>query len=194
MRRAALMPKIHRKLFSKFGGAAGVDDAEIKHYLVDDRALAGEAAFNATSARKLIKEYRATIKAAELSEIKQCSLPPAVFESDNDLSFFDFAAPRKTRPPRGSAPPGVIQTEDECIMEAASSRDLADFKMGPPREFRSVPRGIKNEHDERVLEEGVLSKTSKYRILVSGEIGQKEIELLIRRLEISKESLGRDKK
>ena len=43
---------------------------------------------------------------------------------------------------------------------------------------------------ERVLEEGVLSKTSKYRILVSGEIGQKEIEILIRRLEISKESLA----
>ena len=168
------MPKIHRELFSKFGGAAGVDDAEIKLYLVNDRALAGEAAFNATSARKLIKEYRATIKAAELSEIGECSLPPAVFEPDNDLSFFDFAA---------------------SVMEAVSTPNfVASHKKSSPRATKSASRGIKNEHDERVLEEGVLSKTSKYRILVSGEIGQKEIELLIRRLEISKESLaGKDK-
>ena len=47
IRKAAVMPKIHRELFLKFGGAGKVDDAAIEHYLVVDRALADDAAFSA---------------------------------------------------------------------------------------------------------------------------------------------------
>ena len=215
MRKAALMPKMHRELFSKFGGARSEDDAAIQHYLVVDRELAHKAAFSAHSARNLIKEYRATMDTAKLSQIAPCSLPSTVFQ-ENDTSFFDFAEPSSARPPHGSAAPQEIEevgvspdmgayheeAPPRAFIEPApktgsprkSTRGAA--KMESLREFAgSAPSRITKENHERVWDQGVLSPTAEYRLLVSGEIGQKEIEVLIRRLEISKETLaGKDEK
>lgn len=47
------------------------------------------------------------------------------------------------------------------------------------------------EH-ERVLSDGLLSKAATYRLIVSGPIGLKEIERLIKKLEIDKEILADD--
>lgn len=44
--------------------------------------------------------------------------------------------------------------------------------------------------DERLLASGPLSKETRYRLFVSGPIGVREIETLIRKLEIDKELLA----
>ena len=43
---------------------------------------------------------------------------------------------------------------------------------------------------ERVFQDGILSKTASYRVIVSGKIGPKEIERLIAKLQLDKEILG----
>lgn len=43
---------------------------------------------------------------------------------------------------------------------------------------------------ERVLSDGILSKTATYRVIVGGNIGVKEIERLIAKLEMDKEILA----
>jgi hypothetical protein len=46
---------------------------------------------------------------------------------------------------------------------------------------------------ERVLQDGYLSKGTTYRIIVSGRVGPAEIDRLIRKLELDKEFLADDK-
>lgn len=41
----------------------------------------------------------------------------------------------------------------------------------------------------RVLQNGILSKNATYRIIVNGNIGPKEIERMIKKLEVDKEIL-----
>lgn len=43
---------------------------------------------------------------------------------------------------------------------------------------------------ERVLQDGILSQNATYRIIVSGKIGPKEIDRLIKKLEVDKEILA----
>jgi hypothetical protein len=45
---------------------------------------------------------------------------------------------------------------------------------------------------ERVLAEGLLSKSASFRVLVQGAIGDREIERLIAKLELDKEILADD--
>ena len=44
--------------------------------------------------------------------------------------------------------------------------------------------------EERELTTGLLSKDSSFRLIVSGQIGVKEIEMLIKKLELDKEILA----
>ncbi len=59
-----------------------------------------------------------------------------------------------------------------------------------------VPPASKNlERDkpmsgERVLSDGLLSKTATYRVIVSGEIGPKEIDRLIAKLQLDRDILA----
>lgn len=50
----------------------------------------------------------------------------------------------------------------------------------------SVAMGV----HERVLQSGMLSKTASYRVIVSGHVGETEIERLLRKLEMDKEILA----
>jgi len=45
-------------------------------------------------------------------------------------------------------------------------------------------------HGERELTTGLLSKDASFRLIVSGKVGEKEIERLIRKLEFDKEILA----
>lgn len=51
-------------------------------------------------------------------------------------------------------------------------------------------RRIDLMENERVLSDGLLSKTATYRVIVSGPIGPKEIDRLIKKLEVDKEILS----
>lgn len=53
-------------------------------------------------------------------------------------------------------------------------------------EQESIAMGVQ----ERVLQSGMLSKTASYRVIVSGHVGETEIERLLRKLEMDKEILA----
>jgi len=55
----------------------------------------------------------------------------------------------------------------------------------PPNKDRHEPM-----EGERILADGLLSKTANFRIVVSGHVGVKEIENLIKKLELDKEILS----
>lgn len=64
----------------------------------------------------------------------------------------------------------------------------SDQKPPPP----PARKGHKLMEGERVLSDGILSKTATYRVIVEGSIGVKEIERLIAKLEMDKEILADD--
>ncbi len=59
-------------------------------------------------------------------------------------------------------------------------------------EARGVVTGSPRTLEQRVLKKGMLSKGATYEIIVTGRIGAKEIDVLIRNLEIDKELLADD--
>jgi hypothetical protein len=68
-----------------------------------------------------------------------------------------------------------------------------DFQIRPPK----PPAGIviptpevKVMTGERELTKGILAKDASFRLIVSGNIGVKEIERLIKKLELDKEILA----
>jgi hypothetical protein len=56
--------------------------------------------------------------------------------------------------------------------------------MPPP------PKGVKIMEGERELTTGLLSKNASFRLIVSGNVGVKEIERLIAKLQLDKEILA----
>jgi Holliday junction resolvasome RuvABC DNA-binding subunit len=52
------------------------------------------------------------------------------------------------------------------------------------------PGGIALMHGERELTTGLLSKDASFRLIVTGSVGEKEIDRLIRKLELDKEILA----
>ena len=81
----------------------------------------------------------------------------------------------------GSTRDGVQESD------ASSGGDNnGDSPPPPPREQRRIDL----MENERVLADGILSKTATFRVVVSGTIGAKEIERLIKKLEMDKEILS----
>jgi hypothetical protein len=63
----------------------------------------------------------------------------------------------------------------------------------PPPPIRPR-REVKVMEGERELTSGLLSKDSSFRIIVSGAVGVKEIERLIKKLQLDKEILAESEK
>jgi hypothetical protein len=57
-------------------------------------------------------------------------------------------------------------------------------------EARGLVVGGNRNLDQRILTKGMLSKASTFEIIVSGQIGLKELDMLIRKLELDKEILA----
>ncbi|HEY3814763.1 MAG TPA: hypothetical protein VGL66_16210 [Caulobacteraceae bacterium] len=83
--------------------------------------------------------------------------------------------------------------EEEAPGGAAEEpKNHKDPKGSKGQEFRNPPSGdkVKLMPGERELTSGLLSKGANFRLIVSGQIGVKEIERLISKLEIDKEILA----
>lgn len=82
---AALNPKVHAELWSRYGaaGASGSMDIVIKSYLTLDRADDGGAPFSDNAADDLISEYKQTIAYAGLMN-GGLQVSPDVSSDDND--------------------------------------------------------------------------------------------------------------
>lgn len=84
-------------------------------------------------------------------------------------------------------PTGNVDVPEEEKLEELHSKDdgaLTPLKPIPAQKRMDVMYG------ERVLQDGILSKDATYRIIVSGKIGPKEVERMIKKLELDKEILA----
>ena len=91
-------------------------------------------------------------------------------------------------PPDKSEPVELDGNDDEPQKEEASpSPDIPASNVARPAR---TERTVVLTDGERVLQTGMLSPTSEYRVLVTGKVGVKEIEWLIKKLQMDKEILG----
>ena len=86
---------------------------------------------------------------------------------------------------RADDEPATAQSSDRGWGQSAD-RPNQPHGTQPARQFGKVPI----MQGERVLSDGILSGSANYRVIVSGPIGLKEIERLIRKLEIDKEIMA----
>lgn len=146
----------------------------MKHYLTVDRRLAGQAPFSDQSADDLIAEYTATIAFAGL---------------DGFGAMSEKGAPC----PDMGIDAGTRQEDTATRQEAEAGK-----RGGVPATTnldRVGEKEIRLGEGERELTTGLLSKDgATFRLIVSGRIGEKEIDRLIRKLELDREILAEDAK
>ena len=58
------------------------------------------------------------------------------------------------------------------------------------RAYTGDPRQASAGEGERLLTTGLLAKGASFKLIVSGHVGPKEIDILIRKLELDKEILA----
>ncbi len=79
--------------------------------------------------------------------------------------------------------------DQESFQDAGNGREPLKPAHKPPSVEK---REIEVMGDERVLTTGLLSKGANFRLIVNGRIGVKEIDMLIKKLQIDKEILADD--
>lgn len=85
--------------------------------------------------------------------------------------------------------------KDTATGETAERQEQAKVqeKFEPPSENPTPPgaqRKVATMQGERELTTGLLSKDANFRLIVSGKVGVREIEMLIKKLELDKEILA----
>lgn len=60
----------------------------------------------------------------------------------------------------------------------------------PPPPADKIHQKVKVMENERELTTGLLSKDARFRLIVSGSVGVKEVERLIKKLELDREILA----
>ncbi len=123
-----------------------------------------EQSYNQSAASEIVAEYRATADYAGLYDPANVTvnLVPASLD--------------------------VGSTEPEGDEGARNSPLPASPK--PPSGSSTITPEVKVMTGERELTKGILAKDASFRLIVSGNIGVKEIERLIKKLEIDKEILA----
>lgn len=161
---AAMNPPVFKEIWDKFGSTDGLHDSALIYYLTQEREQTVGTVFTEKAAHEVLRTYRATLVFAELSDVDK----------------------QEGQTQRDSAPEADnIDPFDEML--GLSSQDK---RLPPPPPPPPPPKGIEMAQGERELQSGMLSKGAGYRVIVSGQIGVKEIERLIRKLEMDKEILA----
>lgn len=96
----------------------------------------------------------------------------------------------------GLAKPDKLAPEAEELSESGNGQ-MAEVDDPPlPPAIESIPpraiKGVTIVDGERELTTGLLSKDASFRLIVSGPVGVKEIERLIKKLELDKEILAEE--
>lgn len=86
--------------------------------------------------------------------------------------------------------PSEPSTEESSELEIAPEEMRPQSPSAPQPVLRSPSRNLEAHGMQRMLTQGMLSKNATYEIIVTGTIGPKEIDTLIRKLEIDKELLA----
>lgn len=119
---------------------------------------------------------------------------------EHGAAFTDRAAQEVIRVYRATlAYAGLSESDNnsvDVVMEPEAETEDVSRHVGPAVERAERPlaapqsRIVEMAQGERELQSGMLSKGASYRVIVSGQIGVKEIERLIKKLEMDKEILA----
>jgi hypothetical protein len=136
-------------------------DAAVRSYLLTQR-------FIPSAAEMAVRSYRETIDLlSEEEEAYKRVNPEAAFQTEFTEMLQD--------------------TDDkEAFRIARTRRSTETLKTAPAIE----QKGLQLMEGERELTTGLLSKGASFRLIVSGKIGEKEIDILIRKLALDKEILA----
>jgi len=110
------------------------------------------------------------------------SAPKFLFVYDETITYAGLSDSDKV-------PPLPVDNGDELAEADASDLATHSKPKDDPLVGKLKPKGVIME-GERELTTGLLSKGASFRLIVSGHIGEKEIERLIRKLELDKEILA----
>jgi len=165
VRRCFLAPRIFLEMWEQWKADLPSDQTVIR-YLTLDRKLNNLAPYSEETATELLANYKASASFALMNEAPS-------------LASFN----ERGEKPRDSELP------EAKVKSPAAASDPIPMVRHPAQ---ITARGARPMEHERVLSDGILSKSSTYRLIVSGHIGLKEIERLIKKLEIDKEILADD--
>lgn len=114
------------------------------------------------------------------------SAPQFLKVYDETIAFAGLASSDKIQ----SVEPVDEDEEEEAPVEPGQT-----VTIGAGREVKAPPSTptlalAPDQPNERVLTTGILSRDASFRLLVTGRVGPKELEILIRKLQIDKELLA----
>lgn len=171
IKRAALAPAVYQELWETYGLASEVSDVVLRNFLTLDRLEDGKAPYGDEAASDIIQTYKATLAYAGLSESD--ILPPAMEDKSDGGGD-------------AQPPPSV----DKMVLDAMGGFPKPKLPDPPAPPLERPKSEVKLMAGERELVTGLLSKESSFRVIVSGAVGVKEIERLIKKLELDKEILA----
>jgi hypothetical protein len=125
--------------------------------------LIADSGFNPTAVGPFLKDFRESLEYAGLLSNGVLSLSRGESESGDN---------------------GREEREEPTGHDDESATQNSPVSIAPPR------RGAKLMEGEREIATGLLSKNASFRLIVSGDVGVKEIERLIAKLQLDKEILA----
>jgi hypothetical protein len=162
---AALKPKIFKEIWDAYGSTAGLRDGVVLYYLTQDREKEHGTVFTEKAAHEVLRVYRSTLEFAGLMQDGEGGDSNAVIDENVDADE-------------------VGQLQEIREGTRLEKERATNFPVPQSNAVRA------ESADERELQAGLLSKIASYRVLVRGPIGVREIERLIRKLEMDKEILA----
>jgi hypothetical protein len=207
IQRLALKPKVHMELWEKWG-ANFPSDPTFETYLARDRG------FSDSGARDLIAEYKETISFAKLDqpdiiaptkELENEVIPPPRDEAKiDDLvqvetnGVFQLPQPVRVRAIQHHVGQKWVFVEGsetgipmEQVIVQAKAMPPTGGGATPPRLPETMTE-VAIQKSEREWLRGPLSKDTTYRLIVTGDLGPKEIGKLIKLLKAQQAVLSDD--
>jgi len=87
-----------------------------------------------------------------------------------------------------------VEANEEDAEEDVENSNVIKYQQDkvkiPPAPLSQTGKWFALMTGERVLQDGILSQNATYRIIVNGKVGPKEIDRLIKKLEVDKEILA----
>lgn len=196
---AALNPEIYEYCWEEFGGPKHMphDDALREHLILEKK-------FNETAVSGFLADYKETVTYAKLEDndiihgdVKTPPLDGQVevgdliqWESDGVLQFPEPVRVRAVKELEGQTWVFIESSETGILMNEAILEQKSVAASPTPPIMPIMAPQIATSENEREWLRGPLSRDIGYRLIVSGDIGPKEIGKLIKLLEAQKEVLS----
>lgn len=201
IKECALKPDIYNYMWGYYG-------VELPHFEAIKSHLVVDKKFNASAVRGFLDDYKKTIEYAELTkndtvDSENEGLPPGIDVEEGDFvqwesdGVLQFKQPKKVRALQEHEGERWLFVEGSKVgipMNQVTVEQKGGAKGMPPilEEEEAEEEIMKTLTGEREWMRGPLSKDIGYRIMVSGDLGPKEIGKMIRLLEAQRDILSDD--